>query len=245
MKWLIKKIISKISPNHFKLLAQFIEVCLSTTSSKVVRILDIGGGAGEYWASDQKLKHYLESQKIEVLIMDAQIPELKVSHNIRFVSGLAPSALIDFENDSFDLVVAFDVIEHLKKEDGYLLLYHMERIAKTASLIFTPNGFLYQQPDPGNQFNAHISGWKPHELKKFGWDKVYGHGGLRQFFGVYGLPKRDFSIHLFHNIWILLLLLSQIIVFKIPRLSFSFSAVKLKRTNRPRVVLSRINRIEE
>lgn len=245
MKLIIKKIINEISPNHFKLLAQYVEVCFSTTSSKAVRILDIGGGSGEYWASDQKLKRYLESQKIEVLIMDAHIPELNLNRNIRFVSGLAPSALNDFENESFDLVVAFDVIEHLKKEDGYLLLYHMERIAKSASLIFTPNGFLYQQPDPGNQFNAHVSGWTPHELKKFGWDKIYGHGGLRQFFGSYGLPKRDFTIQLLHNSWILLLLLSQIIVFKIPRLSFSFSAVKLKRANLPRILLSRINRIEE
>jgi hypothetical protein len=76
--------------------------------------------------------------------------------------------------------VAFDLIEHLSREDGYKLLYEVDRISAFASLIFTPNGFVWQPPTEKNSFDAHLSGWTPSEFRRMGWSKLKGHGGSKK-----------------------------------------------------------------
>lgn len=59
---------------------------------------------------------------------------------------------------SFDAVMALDVIEHLKKDDGYKLLDNMERAARKKVILVTPNGFIPQY-NKENKLQAHLSGW--------------------------------------------------------------------------------------
>jgi len=234
-----------MAPNHFDLLANLIEEVLEKTNAKELKILDIGGGAGEYWLEGKRLSSFLSRSEIQVTVLDAQIPSFETSGEILFKKGEAPRDLTELDDGSFDLVIAFDIIEHLKKEDGYLLLYAMERIAGQACFMFTPNGFVYQRPEVGNPFNAHISGWHPNELENFGWGSTRGHSGLKSFFGVYGLPKRTFSNVIFHNISISLLLFSQLIVFRLPSQGFAFSSKKEITQNAKSINLSRINQEEQ
>ena len=77
-----------------------------------------------------------------------------------------------FGEDSFDCVVALDVIEHLEKADGLRLLEQMKIIARKKVIIFTPNGFLEQEPFDGNEWQRHISGWEVDEMREMGFEII-------------------------------------------------------------------------
>lgn len=82
------------------------------------------------------------------------------------------------EENSFDAVLAIDVLEHLDKGQGYELLRNMENIARKIVIIFTPNGFVSQGLYDENDMQQHLSGWSVKELKSMGYD-IYGFGGMR------------------------------------------------------------------
>jgi len=84
-----------------------------------------------------------------------------------------------FKPKQFDAVVALDVIEHLKKKDGYNLLKQMEKIARKKVIVFTPNGFL-PQIDKVNLLQEHLSGWDTKDFKAREY-KVFGAKGLKIF----------------------------------------------------------------
>ncbi len=80
--------------------------------------------------------------------------------------------------NSFDEVVALDLIEHLTKDDGFQLIDAMERVARRKVIIFTPNGFLPQEPYDDNIYQRHISGWSAAEMQERGY-RVYGIQGWK------------------------------------------------------------------
>ncbi len=238
MRKSIKKSVVRIAPTHIDLAIRRINGMVEI--GRTISILDIGGGSGEYWVQNEQLRRLLENQNIKVTIFDALIPKSSQNPLFAYVQGEAPDGLKRFEDASFDLVVAFDVIEHMSIDNGYLLLYAMERICRYKAMIFTPNGFVYQKPESGNPHNAHISGWKTKTFKSFGWGNIRGHSGLRGFFGIYGWPKFDSKIKFIHNLVILGLLISQVLIFRAPRFSYAISALYEKKEHAT-VELSRIN----
>lgn len=184
---------------------------------KPLRILDIGSGGAGYWT--KVLQRF--GGEVELTLFDpmrpANISELEDLSTVSHFVGLAPHGLSDLPSDSFDLCTAFDLIEHLSKEDGFRLLYEIDRVTKGLSIVFTPNGFVWQSPSSNNPFNAHISGWKPRELSGLGWKKPRGHTGLRCLFGPYGLPRAT------KKPWIQLSYLTAVLVRPLPHFSFAFS----------------------
>jgi len=85
---------------------------------------------------------------------------------------------IEFKEDSFDAVLALDVLEHLTKEDGYRIIRKMQRWARMKVIIFTPNGFVLQNAYDNNPFQIHISGWTTSEFERMGF-RVYGVNGWK------------------------------------------------------------------
>lgn len=86
---------------------------------------------------------------------------------------------LPFEANSFDCIIATEILEHLHKQDGLRMIKEMERVAKNKILMTTPNGFLPTYPGPDdNPDEAHLSGWTVAELKKLSF-KVYGISGLK------------------------------------------------------------------
>jgi hypothetical protein len=83
-----------------------------------------------------------------------------------------------FGEDEFDCAVALDVVEHLSKDAGRKLLADLERVARRRVVIFTPNGFLPQEPYDDNPHQAHLSGWTVDEMRDLGY-KVVGINGWR------------------------------------------------------------------
>ena len=121
---------------------------------------------------------------------------------------------------SFDCVVALDLIEHLDKSDGFKLIKIMESIARKKVIIFTPNGFLKQEPYDDNIWQEHKSGWEVDEMKDLGF-QVYGQGGLKYLRGDQARIK--YRPEFF---WSRLSYISQKIVEENPKYSFQLLCVK-------------------
>lgn len=197
--------------------------------STQLTILDLGAGSANYWAD--VLKEFPNFQ-FELHLMDAAVidgssfslPNVRQSR----IQGMIPTDLTAFPDNAYDLVVAFDLIEHLPKDTGYLLLYEVDRISSSTSVIFTPNGFVWQPPSVNNVFNAHLSGWQPRELRNLGWKKIRGHTGFQGLHGPYGMHKDWAKGWFFLELGALL----QILVWKVPRYAFSFSATKRTKNSR-------------
>jgi 2-polyprenyl-3-methyl-5-hydroxy-6-metoxy-1,4-benzoquinol methylase len=71
----------------------------------------------------------------------------------------------------FEACVALDLIEHLKKEDGYRLLDDLEHLATRKVIISTPNGFLPQKSH-GGDLQEHLSGWNTQEMRQRGYEVI-------------------------------------------------------------------------
>jgi SAM-dependent methyltransferase len=77
-----------------------------------------------------------------------------------------------------DLVSLYGVIEHLPKAKGHALLEACERLTRKIVVLETPNGFLAQGPEFGNENMRHLSGWFIHDFHGLGYE-VIGTTGTR------------------------------------------------------------------
>jgi phospholipid N-methyltransferase len=185
-----------------------------------ISFLEIGPGPSLDW---QKFigEH---AEKVEVTLMEATPDLIKKDEwenfTVSFFRGHAPSDLAVFGDNVFDLVVCKNVIEHLPKHEGYLLLYEIDRICKFSSVLFTPNSFTWQPSSPNAPFNAHLSGWTPRELKQLGWSSQKGHVGLKSLFGPFATLKIESPFLLKFSG------LSYPLAQLFPRFCYAFSAVK-------------------
>jgi SAM-dependent methyltransferase len=204
-------------------------------TGRSIRIADLGCGSGEYW-NKRPMKVILEKYVSELWLVDASkefdSKVFEAVSKISRVSGALPEALMNVNENFFDLTIALDLIEHLPKSEGFKLLYEVDRVTMLKSLFFTPNGFLWQPPSENNVFNAHLSGWTPSEFRSFGWSKVLGLTGLKKNYGPYGARKKRFNYltYAFH-------LISLPIIRKNPRMAFSFLAIKQQKNPRIEIQL--------
>ncbi|MFC1646673.1 class I SAM-dependent methyltransferase [Patescibacteria group bacterium] len=127
-----------------------------------------------------------------------------------------------YKSKSFDAVVCIDVIEHLTKKEGFVLIEMMEQIAKKKVMILTPVGFYSQDDINDNPYQIHKSGWLTEDFKQLGY-KVYGLRGLR-------LLRDDFASIRFKPwiLWGFLSFVSELLLYKLPDVSFDMLAVKQK-----------------
>lgn len=88
----------------------------------------------------------------------------------------------------FDLITLYDVIEHLPKGRGFELLDKCEQLTDKYILLETPNGFVEQGPEFGNEYQRHLSGWFPHDFQGLGYE-IYGTTGTRYLLGYGARPK--------------------------------------------------------
>jgi len=127
---------------------------------------------------------------------------------------------IEFKPKSFDAVVALDVLEHLTKEEGLILVKKMENWARKKVIIFTPNGYLWQNGYDNNPLQEHKSGWSVEELEKLGF-KVVGINGWRKLRGYRATIKYKPNF-----LWYRISDLTQKITYYYPKLAFQLFAIK-------------------
>lgn len=126
----------------------------------------------------------------------------------------------NFTGKSFDAVIALDLIEHLSKKEGRLLIQKMEKLARKKVIIFTPNGFVKQEATINNPFQKHKSGWDYSEMKQLGYTCI----GMN---GIKFIPRERGNIILKPKIfWKIIADVSQKVIYYIPSLSFQLFCIK-------------------
>lgn len=97
--------------------------------------------------------------------IESDVPYVVIKYDIRKLREI-------FMPKSFDLVIAIDVMEHLKKEESLDVLKQCQEIARKAIIIETPRGYLPTNIDitghGGHQWQTHRSEWQPEEFEKIG-----------------------------------------------------------------------------
>ena len=86
------------------------------------------------------------------------------------VQGLAQS--LPFKSKCVDCAIMIDVLEHLDLGAADMAFHELERVARKANIVFTPNGFMPQEPYNENPFQLHLSGWTVTSLKRRGFTVI-------------------------------------------------------------------------
>jgi len=224
-----RRTISRLVKTKNKVIQSEIELInqsnLDKSKKNVVRVLEIGPGERNLYTN----RYDLGNIPIHLTLLDANSKLIKkpssININTKIVKGIVPSDLSKFKDKSFDLVVCSHVIEHLSKENGYLLMYELDRLTKFVSLISTPNGFSWQTPiDSSGKvdwYNAHFSAWTPRELKQCGYLEQFGEVGPKFVFGPGAAAKFKIS-----SLTGILLGATYPIFQRFPKITYAFSAVK-------------------
>jgi SAM-dependent methyltransferase len=92
---------------------------------------------------------------------------------------------LPYRDDSFDAVVALDVVEHFDKPEALRVLLELERVARSLVVVVTPSGFVPQPPTEDEPWQEHRCGFEADEFENLGYD-VAGLGGPAALRGAYG-----------------------------------------------------------
>lgn len=103
---------------------QRFEFIIRKIPERVETILDVG-------AWDNQFKVMLESPGFQVVAVDLESNHPDVSK--------ANITSLPFGDNSFDLIMCLEVIEHLDKEEMFLALGELERVTKKYIIISVPN----------------------------------------------------------------------------------------------------------
>ena len=184
--------------------------------SGCVSVLDVGCGDNSALG---KIKKNFKSEGIDVYkksILDSRKKRLHDKYKLGDIRKLSSF----YKRKTFDACVSIDVIEHFTKKDAVKLIRDMESLARKRVILLTPNGFYEQDDYLGNPHQIHKSGWTKTDLRKLGYT-VYGLRGLKFL--------RDDHAGIKYKPWIfwgICSLISEIIFFPFPSLSFDLFAVK-------------------
>lgn len=148
---------------YFRLPFSRINVVWQKLDKNSHTILDLGCGNG------LPMRGINKHQKFFTIGIDLFLPHLNECRQMRVHDGyvLCDARFLPFRKKTFDIVLCLEVIEHLRKNDGIVLIKEIEETARVQVIISTPVGF-----DHGK------SGWIPIEFEQTGY-KLRGINGLR------------------------------------------------------------------
>ena len=150
-------------------------------------ILDVGCGQGYPMQMLNKMRK-LESTGVD--LFDEYLSEAKrlKTHNHYVKQDITK---LMFPPDSFDTVMCLQLIEHLPKKQGEMLLKKMEKIARYQVIVATPLGYCDHPEMDDNHLQKHLSGWEDKDFLERGY--IAKHQSLRIFFGNNGLVHKPIS----------------------------------------------------
>lgn len=132
-------------------------------------VLDIGCGRGK---NGGIVKSNCLTSGLDCLLLGVDIwrPNLVTCNKIvRSYDSLilSDSLRLPFAKSSFDIIIATEILEHMKKEEGIIFLKDCEKLVKKGGffIISTPQGEQAQDEINNNKWEKHISAWEKKELK--------------------------------------------------------------------------------
>jgi SAM-dependent methyltransferase len=185
-------------------------------------VLDVGCGGYSHLSQFRPKITTVGVDMFHEAIEESKAKEMHDHYLVADILAQKPDEFLStFGGQKFDLITLYDVIEHLPKKRGYELLERCEELTSKYVMVKTPNGFLEQGPEFGNEHQRHLSGWFPHDLEGLGY-KVYGTSGTKYLRGYAAGPKYDFPGWMTCDIILARLLRAH----KHPARAFSLIAVK-------------------
>lgn len=218
-----KYIIASSDFGFYRLLRKELKDCES--------VLDVGCGVNSPLGKIEK-QFYLEGIDLIPVKSKSKIYNKKITGNFvpmeeykkkihdKYTKGNILYIEKYYKSKSFDVIVLFHVLEHLRRSEGKIFLEKLEKIAKLKIIICTPNGFVPQNPLHGNIYQEHISGWFVKDFITRGYN-VYGIRGFKFIRGEFAAIK-----YKPWYVWLYLSYLSEYITIPFPQLSFELMAVK-------------------
>jgi len=133
-------------------------------------ILDCACGYG-LWGFNIRIKFQGTPQLVGFDIFKPYVDKLK---KLKIYDQVFHADILNipFPDDSFDVVLAAEVIEHLTKNDGYQMMQEVERVAKDLIIITTPEGWQKQGSYDKNKYQMHVSGWEAKEFENEGYNVI-------------------------------------------------------------------------
>ncbi|MCW3989880.1 MAG: class I SAM-dependent methyltransferase [Candidatus Bathyarchaeota archaeon] len=106
-----------------------------------------------------------------IIGLDIWPPYIKRIYRLNIYNSMicADVRRMPFKENSFDIVLACEVLEHIPKSEGKNVLYELERLARRMIIVTTPLGFIYQGEIDGNIYERHISAWTAEEFEERGY----------------------------------------------------------------------------
>ncbi len=99
---------------------------------------------------------------------------------------------MSFKSNSFDVVIALQILEHLSKKDAWKVLTNLEKIARKQVIVAMPIGECFHSEKDHNIHQLHKSSFYPSELAKKGYKTIkVGRKGLLGEEGLEGKFKND------------------------------------------------------
>ena len=189
---------------------------LSKFIGKPKKLLDVGCGST---SPISKINRNFYSVGFDLFVHSINKSKKANIHN-KYVKGNILKINDYFKDNSYDCVIALDVIEHFTKKDGNAFLLNLEKIAKKRVVIFTPNGYVKQNVFDGNKYQIHKSGWSVKDFKKRGY-KVIGLRGPKELRGEFAtITKKPWIF------WGFIALILEPFYVIFPERSFHLLAVK-------------------
>jgi 2-polyprenyl-3-methyl-5-hydroxy-6-metoxy-1,4-benzoquinol methylase len=115
--------------------------------------------------------------------IDVHEPYLERARRHDLYDELIQRSLTDlplpFGTLEFDVVTCIEVIEHLPRDQGGMLLAELERVGRRV-VVSTPNWFFDQEPLDGNPHQRHLSLWGARDFQQRGY-RVIGMEGMKLF----------------------------------------------------------------
>lgn len=207
----MKDILKKIYYNIFSSYEKELEKAIGNSQT----VLELGCG------DNSPLQFFTD--KFYSTGVDLFEKSIEISKNKNIHNDYIKADVLEIEQyvaaNSYNTVIALDLIEHLEKNEGYKLIQIMKKLAKNKVIIFTPNGFMPQGDLNENPWQVHRSGWETSDFEKEGFKVtgINGHKSLRGDLAVIKYKPLYF--------WTLISDISQFFVKKNPINAFHLLAV--------------------
>lgn len=166
-------------------LSRFLPFCFM---DKVYRVLDKSSGSildvGCGWGYPMQILS--ERRRFFSIGVDIFMPYLREAKRRKIHDDyvLCDVRFLPFKRKSFDTALCVEMMEHLPKNQGTLLISEREKTVRKQLIITTPNMFQRNEPHDDNPYQVHKSGWTKDEFQRMGFEVVGA--GLRCLF-----MKRD------------------------------------------------------
>lgn len=149
--------------------------------------LDIGCGYGKW---GYLIKKYLWDKERSPSVVGMDIFEPHLHNNLtRYIYDsvvLGNACSLPFKDNSFDCIIACEVMEHLEPQNGKSFVDELKRVARKCFVITTPNFSCLRgggdTSDGFNEYEHHLSNLSYKEFSALGLTQVIGVGSLKSQF---------------------------------------------------------------